>query len=90
MAAANPFVPGIKDVPVESVRIGWRPLPLDGHPVLGSNPERPDVYIAIMHSGVTLAPLVGQLVTQEITTGLENERLTIFRPKRKFENIKRY
>ena len=89
LAAAQEFLPEIADAELESVFIGWRPLPLDGHPVLGTNPERPDIYLAIMHSGVTLAPIVGQMVTQEIM-GSELERLAAYRPTRTFESVKRY
>jgi len=32
---AEQFVPGISETDIEDVMIGWRPLPLDGHPVLG-------------------------------------------------------
>ena len=89
LLAAQEFLPEIADAELESVFIGWRPLPLDGHPVLGTNPERPDVYLAIMHSGVTLAPIVGQMVAQEVM-GSELERLAAYRPTRTFESVKRY
>jgi glycine/D-amino acid oxidase-like deaminating enzyme len=72
------------------VRIGWRPLPVDGHPVLGASPARPDVYLAIMHSGVTLAPIVGQLAAEELMGNVSIERLQEFRPGRDFDLIKRY
>ena len=90
IAVARRFAPCTADAVVESVRIGWRPLPIDGHPVLGASEARPDVYLAIMHSGVTLAPIVGQLAAHELTEGVEVERLQEFRPGRDFEAIKRY
>jgi len=90
IAVARRFAPCTADAVVESVRIGWRPLPTDGHPVLGASEARPDVYLAIMHSGVTLAPIVGQLAAHELTEGVEVERLQEFRPGRDFEAIKRY
>jgi glycine/D-amino acid oxidase-like deaminating enzyme len=43
-----------------------------------------------MHSGVTLAPIVGQLVAHEIMTGNSIERLQAYRPDREFVNVKRY
>jgi glycine/D-amino acid oxidase-like deaminating enzyme len=89
-AVARRFAPCTADAVVESVRIGWRPLPIDGHPVLGASDARPDVYLAIMHSGVTLAPIVGQLAAHELTDGVEVERLQEFRPGRDFAAIKRY
>lgn len=90
LAVAEQFVPGTGNARVETARIGWRPLPLDGHPVLGASPARPDVYLAIMHSGVTLSAIVGKLVAQELSSGSLVERLEPFRPGRDFEYIKRY
>jgi len=90
LAVAEQFSPGIAQLKVEHVFIGWRPLPLDGHPVIGASPERPDVYLAIMHSGVTLAPLVGQLAAAEIMPGTRLPELDDYRPEREFENISRY
>ncbi len=90
LEVARRFAPAISDAVVESVYIGWRPLPLDGHPVLGASATRRDVYIAIMHSGVSLAPIVGQLAAHEIVGGLTAERLDEYRPDRKFDLIKRY
>lgn len=89
-ATALQFVPGMQDAELEAAYIGWRPLPLDGHPVLGFSPNRENVYLAVMHSGVSLAPLVGQLVAQEVTSGTANAQLSDYRPGRVFERVKRY
>lgn len=83
-AAARRYVPGFTRVEFEDARICWRPLPLDGYPVLGASPARPDTYLAIMHSGVTLAPVVGELVSREIVSGRLADLLKDFRPDRKF------
>lgn len=90
LAIAEKFVPKIKDAEVEDVFIGWRPLPLDGHPVLGNTAQHPDIYLSIMHSGVTLAPIVGQLAAYEIVSGRQLSDLDNYRPGRKFEQVKRY
>lgn len=90
LAVAERFSPGMASAKVDHVYIGWRPLPLDGHPVIGVSPNRSDVYIAIMHSGVTLAPIVGQLAAHELIEGDAIERLDKYRPDRVFEEIKRY
>jgi len=58
--------------------------------VLGFSPNRENVYLAVMHSGVSLAPLVGQLVAQEVTSGTANAQLSDYRPGRVFERVKRY
>lgn len=89
-AIAQQYVPAIKNAVLEAAHIGWRPLPVDGHPVLGASPEQQDTYLAIMHSGVSLAPLVGQLAAHELVQGGEIELLSPFRPGRTFETVKRY
>lgn len=66
------------DVGVETVRFGTRPVPIDGLPMIG---WRDGIYVAVMHSGITLAPLVGQLVAQEITGDVARD-LGPYRPDR--------
>jgi glycine/D-amino acid oxidase-like deaminating enzyme len=90
LAVAVRFLPGIGPAKIEQVYIGWRPLPLDGHPVLGAPDERRDVYLATMHSGVSLAPIVGQLAAYELIEGVSIERLEAYRPDRNFQLVKRY
>ncbi|WP_262694339.1 NAD(P)/FAD-dependent oxidoreductase [Kordiimonas aquimaris] len=90
LAVAEQFVPAIATAEIENVYIGWRPLPIDGHPVIGVAPKQPDVYTAVMHSGVSLAPIVGQLVAHELLTGETIERLGPYRPDRDFTEVKRY
>jgi glycine/D-amino acid oxidase-like deaminating enzyme len=90
LAMAQRYVPDLKQVTFDRAVIGWRPMPIDGHPVLGASPARPDVYLAVMHSGVTLAPLVGQLVAREIGEGTVADELRDFRPDRKFAMTEGY
>ena len=90
LGIAERYVPGILDTDVEDVFIGWRPLPLDGHPVLGESPVNPAAYLAIMHSGVSLAPIAGDVVAREISTGLKADVLKPYRPDRDFAEIRRY
>jgi glycine/D-amino acid oxidase-like deaminating enzyme len=82
--AALKYVPRLGPLTFEEVRICHRPMPLDGYPVLGASPSRPDVYLAVTHSGVTLAPVAGALVAQELAGGAPAEALEDFRPDRKF------
>lgn len=84
------FIPALSDAEIEDVYIGWRPLPLDGHPVLGTVPNKANTSIAISHSGVTLAPVIGQLMAQMIVSGKEPTIFENYRPDRDFENITRY
>lgn len=90
IAIALKYVPQLVTVVVEDVFIGWRPLPIDGHPVLGFSTEVPDVYVAVTHSGVTLAPIIGRLVTQELVSNKQLNVLNSYRPNRLFKNLKRY
>ncbi len=90
LSVAEQFVPGILTAEVEEVIIGWRPLPIDGHPVLGHSPSQSLAYLAIMHSGVSLAPIVGELVSREILGGVAAPDMAAYRPDRSFEAIRRY
>jgi glycine/D-amino acid oxidase-like deaminating enzyme len=91
LETARHFLPSLPtDTALEEVLIGWRPIPLDGHPVLGTSPTQPKSYIAIMHSGVSLAAIVGELVSQELITGVSSSELEAYRPNRDFQRIKRY
>ena len=52
-------------------RVGWRPMPADGAPIVGFTADVPGLYLAVMHSGVVMAPVVGRLATEEIVAGEE-------------------
>jgi glycine/D-amino acid oxidase-like deaminating enzyme len=75
-------VRGADDLAVERVTIGVRPIPEDGLPVIGFAPDVPGLYIATMHSGVTLAPAVGRFAAMEILDGVRVEMLEPYRPER--------
>lgn len=72
-------LPGVKDLTVDRIMVGKRPVPQDGMPAVGM---LNGLYVAVMHSGITLAPLVGKLVAQEIIDGQASDLLTDFRPTR--------
>lgn len=82
LAAAGQFVPALEGVTLREVRRGRRPIPQDGHPVLGFTVAIPNVYLATMHSGVTLAPLVGEFATLEILDGVRVDLLQPYRLER--------
>jgi len=42
----------------------------------------PNLYLALMHSGVTLAPLVGELAAMEIVDSARVQLLDAYRPER--------
>ena len=87
---AKEYLTGLPEVNAEEVIIGWRPLPLDGHPVIGPSPADPNAYVAVMHSGVSLAAIVGELVAEEMLTGERAPVLATFRTDRDFESVRRY
>ena len=86
------YLPSLAGARAITVPVGYRPMPLDGYPVLGfsapgspapgSSEAAPNVYIALTHSGVTLAPLIGELAAIEIVDGVRVEGLSPYRPKR--------
>ncbi len=59
-----------------------RPLPLDGHPVVGPHPAVPGLHVVLTHSGVTLAPHLGTLLAAEILDGAESPDLAPYRWQR--------
>jgi glycine/D-amino acid oxidase-like deaminating enzyme len=79
---AKEYVPQFADAEIERVGVGWRPLPLDGLPVIGRPKNMPGIYLASMHSGVTLAPIVGHLAAMEILDGVSVDLLANFRVER--------
>jgi len=77
---ATSFIPQFKELEIDKVDIGWRPLPLDGKPVIGSLNKYE--YLATMHSGISLAPIVAELVRDELMYDIKSELLNDFRPQR--------
>ena len=87
LARARHYLPGIGDAQAVPVPVGWRPMPLDGYPVMGFASEAPNLYVALTHSGVTLAPALSELAAQEICDGTPADAvLAPYRPQR-FANI---
>ena len=71
--------------------LGLRPLPIDGRPKIGrlmnnSGKEIKGVYLAVMHSGVTNAPLAGKLGMQEIISGVRHPLISNFITQKTIDN----
>jgi glycine/D-amino acid oxidase-like deaminating enzyme len=62
--------------------VGHRPTPADGFPVIGRPRATEGLYVAVMHSGITLAPLVGLLAAGEIAAGRRDPMLAPYDPDR--------
>lgn len=75
-------LPQLKDAVFDKVTLGFRPLPVDGHPIVGFPVGRRDAYVTVMHSGVTLAPLIGRFAAMEILDNVRVELLEPFRLER--------
>ena len=76
------FLPGSHAATVDHVTLGFRPMPTDGFPIVGAVPGTADLYVAVSHSGVTLAPILGEHVTRELLDGQHVEELAPYRPDR--------
>lgn len=76
------FLPSAASARIVEARVGVRPMPADGYPIVGPVEARPGLYLAVTHSGVTLAPLLGEIVAAELATGTPDPRLASFRPAR--------
>jgi glycine/D-amino acid oxidase-like deaminating enzyme len=74
--------PGARSANLERLTLGYRPMPEDGFPIVGFVPGSSDVYIAVMHSGVTLAPIMGQYISREILDDISIDSLAPYRPAR--------
>jgi glycine/D-amino acid oxidase-like deaminating enzyme len=66
----------------DSYTLGFRPTPLDGFPALGRPKGIENLYVAVTHSGVTLAPAIGLFATQEILDGIRDPLLAPYRADR--------
>ncbi|MFD5125711.1 NAD(P)/FAD-dependent oxidoreductase [Streptomyces sp. NPDC058385] len=58
---------------------GRRPVPAHG-PVIGYATNDRSVYVAVMHSAISLAPTVGRLIADELVTGRPAPELRRCRP----------
>ncbi|MFC9501375.1 hypothetical protein [Streptomyces sp. NPDC056982] len=55
-------------------------MPAHG-PVIGYATNDRSVYVAVMHSAITLAPTVGRLIADELVTGRPAPELQRCRPR---------
>ena len=64
-----------ESVELLDVETGWRPMPADGMPIVGFVPSAPNLYLAVMHAGIVMAPVMGRLSVEEIIRGHEVDAL---------------
>jgi glycine/D-amino acid oxidase-like deaminating enzyme len=77
-------VPALAGAAVADVRLGERPIPLDGLPLIGKAGEVSGYYEAVTHSGITLGPIVGRALAAEVLHGQIDPLVSQFRASRPF------
>ncbi|MEQ1952533.1 FAD-binding oxidoreductase [Mesorhizobium sp. CN2-181] len=82
LARVKALVRGAEDLDVGFITVGHRPTPADGFPAIGRPDGVEGLYVTVMHSGVTLAPIVGELVAREIAEGIRDPDLAPYDPGR--------
>lgn len=82
LAKIREKVPAAGDADYDHLTLGYRPMPEDRLPVVGFSPGNPNVYISVMHSGVTLAAIMGRYISYEIMQDDPIDELAPYRPDR--------
>lgn len=82
MDAVKKVIPSLRAQELESIRTTMRPIPGDNLTCSGWVPGISGYYVAVTHSGVTIAPYLGKAVADEVVRGLIHESLLAFRPDR--------
>lgn len=81
MRRLRSIVDGAESAKAERLVVGQRAMPSDGRTIAGTLPSAPWLYMVATHSGITLAPFLGEAVADEIL-GKERLELDPFRPDR--------
>jgi glycine/D-amino acid oxidase-like deaminating enzyme len=69
---------GGKEIEFDCFTVGYKPTPKDGLPIIGPTGLE-GVSVAVMHSGVTNAAIVGELLSKQIIRGETDPELEHFR-----------
>jgi glycine/D-amino acid oxidase-like deaminating enzyme len=80
--AAAEVLPQLKNAVVERLVVGHRVLPSDGLPIVARSSEYPNVRFVAFNAGITLAPLIAELLTTEIASGVSVAPLEPYRVTR--------
>jgi sarcosine oxidase subunit beta len=77
------ILPRLKDVHIIRTFAGVRPWPIDGLPIMGTRPDWPKGFIcAVGHSGITLAPITGKLISELVISGETSWPIEEYSPTR--------
>ena len=84
LAAATALVPSLGPLPITRTWYGFRPWAPDSMPILGPWPEIEGLWVATAHfrSGILLAPITAQVMTEWMTSGAPRLELDAFAPER--------
>ncbi|AZO64747.1 FAD-binding oxidoreductase [Mesorhizobium sp. M6A.T.Cr.TU.016.01.1.1] len=74
-AAMKSMLRGADGLELDFHTVGYRPTPIDGFPIIGRAQGVSGLYVAVMHSGITLAPAVGLFAAREILDGARDPLL---------------
>lgn len=77
--AVKAMLAGGERLAFDRYTVGYRPTPADGFPVIGPAHGIGGLYLAVMHSGITLAPAVGLFATAELLGGEPEPLLAPYR-----------
>ncbi len=80
--ALKGMIDGGASLALASHAIGRRPIPADGLPAVGAVDGIAGLHVAVMHSGITLAPVIGRLVADEIVNDRCHPLLEPYNPGR--------
>ena len=81
-AEAAAILTGHPELQPAEWKIGLKPVPGDGLPVLGELESVPGCFVAFTHSGATLGLIAGELLAGEMLTGKRHPMLAEFRAER--------
>ncbi|KIW41527.1 uncharacterized protein PV06_07077 [Exophiala oligosperma] len=81
LARTVQVVPALAGIELDKVTVGHVPIPKDSQPVTGFCDPRKTIYVAVMMSGITMAPLMGRLIATEVL-GQPVQLLEAYRPER--------
>jgi len=76
------MVKGAEGLGLDFITVRHRPTPADGFPAIGRPRGRAGLYTIVTHSGVTLAPALGQFAAEELLTGRRDALLDPYHPDR--------
>jgi glycine/D-amino acid oxidase-like deaminating enzyme len=79
---ASRVIPALASSKASDVKLGIRAIPADGLPAIGPVPSVHGYYVAVMHSGITLAPAVGSMAAAELLDERPEAAFAAFRPER--------